>query len=177
MTTNEIRGRIAAYLAEVEAHLQAADPAERRETLRGIEEHLWEALRARGGDEPSPADVEAVLAEAAPPSSFGSALDRRPFPFRALGWAALAALGASIAVPALVLLGARLFGWQVPLAAVVLIAGAPFLLAAVTLGIVSWRTPQGKAAVIGAVLVGVAVSFVVPVTRTGGPSAPIERSE
>ncbi len=178
MPSNAIREKIAEYLSEVEAHLQAANPEERRETLRGLEEHLWEALRARAGDEPTPADLEAVLAQAAPPSSFGWAPARRAFPFRQVGWAAVAALGAGVASPALVLLASRLFAWNVPLAVVVLLIGAPFLLAAVVLGIVSWREPQGKAALIGAVLVAFAVSLVVPLTRqeTGSPT-PVESRE
>ena len=112
MASNGIRKRMADYLAEVEAHLQAAEPDERRETLRGIEEHLWEALRARGGSRRM-ADLESVLAQAAPPSSFGSARVRRTFPYRQVGWAAVAALGAAIALPGLALLASRLFGWNV----------------------------------------------------------------
>lgn len=178
MVSNGIRKRMAEYLAEVEAHLQAAEPDERRDTLRGIEEHLWEALRARGGDEPTMADLESVLAQAAPPSSFGSARVRRTFPYRQVGWAAVAALGAAIVLPGLALLASHLFGWNLPLAAVVLGIGAPLLMAAVVLGIVSWREPQGKAALIGAVLVALAVSLVVPLTRreTGSP-APVEVRE
>jgi hypothetical protein len=179
MASNGIRKRITDYLAEVEAHLQAVEPDERRETLRGIEEHLWESLRARGGDTPTMADLEAVLAQAAPPSSFGSARTRRTFPYRQVGWAAVAALGAAIALPGLALLASRLFGWDLPLAAVVLGIGAPLLVAAIVLGIVSWREPQGKAALVGAVLVALAVSLVVPLTRqeTGGSPVPVESRE
>jgi hypothetical protein len=179
MASNVIREKISEYLAEVEAHLQAASPDERRETLRGLEEHLWEALRARGGEKPTMADLEAVLAQAAPPSSYGSARVRRTFPYRQVGWAAVAALGASVALPAFAILAAPLFGWNLPLAAIALGIAAPFLMAAVVLGIVSWREPQGKAAVIGSLLFALALSLLVPVTRqeTGGSPTPVESRE
>jgi uncharacterized membrane protein len=178
MRTKEIQERIAEYLAEVEAHLQAMGTEERRETLRGIEEHLWEALRARAGEAPTLADAEAVIAEAAAPSSYGSALAAARDRPRLVGWLALAALAAAVVLPLLAVVAVNLFHWQASIAAILLFLGAPFALAALVLGIVAWKTPMGKAAVIGVVVLGLAAAWFVPVSRTtDGTPAPVEQGE
>lgn len=66
----DIAQRMRAYLDEVGSHLADRPTALRADLLRQLESHLCEALRQRGGDNPTPADLDAVLAEMDPPDSY-----------------------------------------------------------------------------------------------------------
>lgn len=69
----ELTQRIDAYLREVEQHLGHKSVAVRRELVGELRDHITEALRRKAGEKPSPADLEAVLAEMDPPESFADA--------------------------------------------------------------------------------------------------------
>jgi hypothetical protein len=71
----EARGRMDAYLDAIERVLVAADMprAERKGITDDVEAQVLEMLSARGGDEPTVADVEAVLAQLDPPDAYAEA--------------------------------------------------------------------------------------------------------
>ncbi len=68
----EARERMDAYLDAIERVLVAADMprAERKGIADDVEAQVLEMLSARGGDEPTVADVEAVLAQLDPPEAY-----------------------------------------------------------------------------------------------------------
>jgi len=165
MSAVAIEQRITRYLSEVEENLQDVGAEERRETLRQVEEHLREALRERAGGEPTLADLESVLADMAAPDSYRERGGAPPAPYRAVGWAAVASLAASVFVPILLYVTLRLFGAEMTGAGILLLIGGLFALAALVMGIIAWRAPTGKAAVIGfVVLVAISLLFL-PVFR------------
>ncbi len=69
--TAEVMAKIREYLEAVRANLGARPDSVKAELLRQLESHICEALRKRGGETPSVADVEAVLGEMDPPEAFG----------------------------------------------------------------------------------------------------------
>jgi hypothetical protein len=152
----DVRAAVARYLLEVSTYLGSRTPKERRELLATLEDHIHEAL-SRRSREPTLSDLAAVLAEMAPPESYAEAPPDGLPPAGAAGrkavglgpWALAIALG-GIVLPIVVgTLGGRGAG-----------AGAAFLLIvleliALVFGIVSWRSPLGKAAVGIVVIVAV----------------------
>lgn len=74
MTLNTtMQDRIREYLNAVAEQIRNRPAAARRELLRDLETHLHEAVRARGGEAPTPEQFEAVLAEMDPPEAFADA--------------------------------------------------------------------------------------------------------
>jgi len=81
----EIRNAVGRYLEEVARQLGGA-PAEEKDTiLADVEAHIYEALKQRAGEDATVSDLEAVLAQMAPPSSYaashagdGCAAESRP---------------------------------------------------------------------------------------------------
>jgi hypothetical protein len=144
----DVRAAVARYLLEVSTYLGSRTPKERRELLAELEDHIHEAL-SRRSREPTLNDLAAVLAEMAPPESYAAPLpDGLPVAGAAgrkaggLGpWALGLALGGIVLAVVVGTLGGRQAG-----------EGAAFLLIileliALAFGIVSWRSPLGKAAV------------------------------
>lgn len=130
------------YLRAVAAHLESAPDASKRELLRDLESHIYEALEARGaGEDPQPADVEEVLAGMDPPESFARRSEMRPRPAGG-AWALLVSLGTVAFATAILLLGWGVLPFWIPLA--VFLAGQ---LAALAIGVAAWADPLGKAAV------------------------------
>jgi len=66
----EVDRAIADYLEKVAAQLGSVSPGEKDSILREIESHIYAALEKRGGNA-TLQDVEAVLAEMAPPGTYG----------------------------------------------------------------------------------------------------------
>ena len=66
----KIEGRITRYLEMVAANIGGVPADEQEEILRNVESHIYEALNVRAGENPTIADVEAVLAEMDPPESY-----------------------------------------------------------------------------------------------------------
>ena len=66
----EIEERITRYLEMVAANIAGVPADEKEEILRNVESHIYEALSERAGENPTIADVEAVLAEMDPPDSY-----------------------------------------------------------------------------------------------------------
>ena len=68
--SREMTARIAAHLAKVRDNLSGLPADEQKEILQSIEAHIYDALQSKGGDEPSPALLDAILAEMDPPESY-----------------------------------------------------------------------------------------------------------
>ena len=62
---------IGRYLEKVSAELASTPPDEKDSILEGVESHIYETLSRRAPENPTLRDLEAVLAEMAPPSSYG----------------------------------------------------------------------------------------------------------
>jgi hypothetical protein len=67
-----IREGIDAHLARVASHLAGLDAETRAEILRSVESQIHEALRHHAGDQPTHADLQAVLAGMDPPESYAA---------------------------------------------------------------------------------------------------------
>ena len=70
----KIEGRITRYLEMVAANIGGVPADEQEEILRNVESHIYEALSERAGENPTIADVEAVLAEMDPPETYAETL-------------------------------------------------------------------------------------------------------
>jgi hypothetical protein len=75
----EVMAKIQGYLDAVRANLGNRPEPVRAELLRQLESHICEALRKRGGDTPSSADAEAVLAEMDAPEKYGKETQNAEF--------------------------------------------------------------------------------------------------
>lgn len=137
-----IKDGVKRYLDAVAARLGSLTPAEREETLRDVESHIYDALAARGDERATPADLQAVLAEMDPPEAYGTPAKEG---LRGLGqgkWALLISVGGVAAAAVLVVLGGgRMVTWP----PVFLFLAAQ--ISAFILGILSWQNSFGKAAV------------------------------
>jgi hypothetical protein len=71
MQQSNLDSRIAGYLEDISARLTNRSEEERTEILRNIEDHIQEALRQRGGREPSMSDLDHVLKSMDAPDSYG----------------------------------------------------------------------------------------------------------
>ena len=72
--TQDLQEKIRNYLEAVAAAAEVAgrSDAAQRELLRDLEAHIHEALRAKGGDAPTPEHLAVVLAEMDPPEAFAA---------------------------------------------------------------------------------------------------------
>jgi hypothetical protein len=156
--TAEVQGGISRYLTEVATYLDGRTPEEKRELLAEVESHIHEAL-SRCGHEPTPPDLEAVLAEMAPPESYavagreGEAQGQTPASRPQSGatlakWALAFAIGGCVVPLALGAIASAFSphadgGAAIPLLPVM-------ELVALALGIASWKYKAGKAAAITA---------------------------
>ena len=177
-----VQKRIDRYLQEIHDRLQAGPVETRREILSNIEAHLHEALAQRVTGDATVADVESVLSEMDPPESYGVTSGvATPGPesvattqrTRTLGWLALASLAVAAIVP--FVLGLLIS--RIDIIALYLILGAPFLAASLVLGVLSWRQPTGKVAVVGSIVVVAVALFVFPLrseSSKGADPVPIE---
>ena len=142
------------YLARVGRATAQLDPSERADILDGLRAHIQDELANRGASSPGMDDVRAVLSSMDDPQSYrgengieASFKTGRSLMFGRLGfYFVLAALPLSALS---LLLGATvadvLSGGGLLLAGILAVCG-------LGLGIVGWRSPLGKAAVICAVL-------------------------
>lgn len=69
--SNELTKQVKGHLDEVRKHLGALPADERQEILQTIESHIHDALGTRSDGEPTPALLDAVIAEMDPPESYG----------------------------------------------------------------------------------------------------------
>lgn len=69
--SKELTVHIASHLSSVRKNLSGLPSDEQKEILQSIEAHIYDALESNGGDEPSAALLDAVLAEMDPPESYG----------------------------------------------------------------------------------------------------------
>ena len=69
--SNELTQQINTHLDEVRKYLGTLPPDERQEILQSIESHIYDALETRSDGEPTPALLDAVIAEMDPPESYG----------------------------------------------------------------------------------------------------------
>ena len=164
-----VQKRMDRYLGEIHDQLQAGPGENRREILSNIAAHLHEALAQRVTGEATVSDVEAVLSEMDPPESYGVApgVEAPASKTRTLGRLALASLGVAVIVP----LALGLLIPRVDIIAFYLILGAPFLAASLVLGVLSWRQPTGKVAVIGSLVVLAVGLFVFPLRSESSKGA------
>ncbi len=70
----ELTARIANHLSNVRKNLGGLPPDEQKEILQSIESRIYDALKNRGGVEPTSARLDAVLAEMDPPESYGDSM-------------------------------------------------------------------------------------------------------
>ncbi len=165
-----MQAAISRYLVEVATYLGGRTPDQRRELLADLESHIHEAL-ARRGHEPTLDDLEAVLAEMAPPESYAAGQEAQvsglqPAPVREsrstmASWALALAIGGLVVPVALAAILMSLNPRGEGGAVMILF---PLLeLLALVLGILAWKEPLGKAAVVLAasllLLVGGATAF------------------
>jgi hypothetical protein len=71
---NELTKRVTAHLDEIRKHLGKLPADERQEILQSIESHIYDALESRSEGKPTPALLDAVLAEMDPPESYGESI-------------------------------------------------------------------------------------------------------
>lgn len=69
--SSELTKQIAGHLNEVRQYLGNLPADERREILQSIESHIYDALETRSDGDPTPALLDAVIAEMDPPDSYG----------------------------------------------------------------------------------------------------------
>jgi len=69
--SNELTQKVDAHLDEVRKYLGNLPAGERKEILQSLESHIYDALQNRSDGEPSPALLDAVIAEMDPPDSYG----------------------------------------------------------------------------------------------------------
>jgi hypothetical protein len=69
--SNELTKQVAAHIDEVRKYLGSLPADERQEILQSIESHIYDALETRNNGEPTPALLDAVIAEMDPPESYG----------------------------------------------------------------------------------------------------------
>lgn len=69
--SNELTTQVNAHLSEVRKYLGNLPADERQEILQSIESHIYDALETRSNGDPTPALLEAVIAEMDPPESYG----------------------------------------------------------------------------------------------------------
>ncbi len=69
--STELTKQVTAHLDEVRKYLWALPADERQEILQSIESHIYDALETRSDGEPTPALLDAVIAEMDPPESYG----------------------------------------------------------------------------------------------------------
>ncbi len=69
--STELTQQVTAHLNEVRKYLENLPADERKEILQSIESHIYDALQSRSDGEPTPALLEAVIAEMDPPESYG----------------------------------------------------------------------------------------------------------
>jgi uncharacterized membrane protein len=162
-----IEMKIGQYLRKVNKRLKSSPPAERQEILSNLRQHIYEGLSAKSSGVPNHDDLKAVLAEMDSPEMYGekfetpsskheeSAAVRR----RHLSILALVLLLFGIVSPVLIALFA---GWT-GLIGSYLIVGAPFIMVALILGIVTWKEPLGKTTVFGSIAFFMAMIIVLPV--------------
>jgi len=81
----EIRNAIGRYLEKIAAELGDVPAQDKDAILTDVEAHIYEALKQRAGEDATLGDLEAVLAQMAPPSSYatngagdGCAAETRP---------------------------------------------------------------------------------------------------
>ena len=67
----DIEQAIGQYLEKVAAELQHMPADEKDAVLASVESHIYESLRRVGADNPTLVDLKTVLANMAPPSSYG----------------------------------------------------------------------------------------------------------
>jgi len=157
-TETELQRRVQDFLDRVAAHLGPAPDDEKRELLSDLESHIHEALESRlSGRKAAPEDLQAVLAEMDPPESYGEPAEgQRPAGSgkRTLGLTALCISLGSLLVAMLlaalvyILVSPRTSGlleMMTWIPAFLFFAGQ---ITALVLGILSWSSPFGKAAVI-----------------------------
>jgi hypothetical protein len=157
----ELQRKVQDFLDRVAAHLGAMPDDEKRELLADLESHIHEALEARlSGRTPTLQDLDAVLAEMDPPESYGEpvAADKPAVPGDQTATSARTGLGI---VALCISLGSLVVAMLLATLAYILALGTGGLLAwipvflflagqltALVLGILSWSSPFGKAAVI-----------------------------
>jgi len=69
--STELTKLVTDHLNEVRKYLGALPADERQEILQSIESHIYDALQSRSDGDPSPALLDAVIAEMDPPDSYG----------------------------------------------------------------------------------------------------------
>ncbi len=69
--SNELTKQVTDHLDEVRKYLGNLPADERQEILQSIESHIYDALQSRSDGEPTPALLDAVIAEMDPPESYG----------------------------------------------------------------------------------------------------------
>ncbi|MBN1859590.1 hypothetical protein JW848_10390 [Candidatus Bipolaricaulota bacterium] len=171
MISRKAQRQIDRYVRGVERALKDLDPVERLAVLDDLRSHIHEELSKLGTVSPTPDNVQTVLSAMDAPASYRP--DSAPEPpdagrVRTLGRVAFALFLAGLAAAALGLLLGALVSSSL-LWVFFAIAGA-LALCAVGFGIAGWRSPYGKAAVIGAVLVLATALVFLPSRQTTTPS-------
>ncbi len=156
-TDSTITQGIAHFLDCVSQHLSSKTPQEKREILADLEAHIYEALASRAaGRQPTTDDLKAVLTEMDPPESYGQ-LAETP----------------NAAQPSRRTLG---------IVALCISLGSAFLLPGVgqiiglILGLIAWKDPFGKAAVIVAIVVLIVILGLFLFLEAGPPDTPVQHA-
>jgi len=176
-TTRTAKRLIERYLKGVDRALTRQEVAERREIVDELRTHIHESLAAEDLRTIRADDVRRVLATMDPPDAYrsegedtapsasvrGQRIGRIGFFFLI---AALATAGFAILVGAVFSLDALLRGG--------LIVAAFLAATGFGLGVAGWRSPLGKAAVVGSVLVLAAALVFLPLGGSrSGPGEPV----
>ena len=167
MTRNAQRS-IDRYLRRIKRALRHLDPSESREIVDGLRTHIHEGLSEQGSNLARQEDVRAVLETMDGPQGYRSddviETSMKTGRGRRLGRLGFYFVLAALPLSALALvLGARvaesLFRGGLLLSGILAVCG-------LGLGIVGWRSPLGKAAVICSVLALASATIFIPVRQT-----------
>lgn len=165
--------QIEKYLTRVGRKLGHLDFSERQEVLDGLRAHVRDELANRGSVPPNVEDVRAVLSSMDSPGSYSVENDidasirkGRDHRIGRLGFFIL--LGAiGVFILGLILESLTNDSWT----AVGLIVSGMLVVCALGLGIAGWRSPYGKATIIGATLLLVFGLIVLPIGRVTNRSS------
>lgn len=69
--SSDLTQQVNAHIADVRKYLGTLPSDERQEILQSIESHIYDALQSRSDGGPTPALLDAVIAEMDPPDSYG----------------------------------------------------------------------------------------------------------
>ena len=174
--TQTAKREIERYLRHVHHTLRSREVAECQEIVDELRTHILESLTAQGLETIRAGDVRHVLATMDPPQAYRSD-DEGTGPSRRSRADGIGRIGFSFLLAAVGCAGAALLLGTLFLSAPLLRGGlilaALFGVAALGLGIASWRSPLGKVAAISSLLMMVAALCFAPLGGVrSGPGEP-----